>query len=226
MEINSLYDRECDFTISIWGEGRLNNNEDRDRIMALVEEYETRNGSYPDSISIVIEDSISSGYDYGVTSVDAGVFEDLKNVKEIIIPPSVETINTDPQLFKNNKTVIRGEYETYAEKYADDNDLKFVHSDMLIGYIKKNGEVTSLYLVVRNDGGVELYRKEVSPGLENGSYFAYDDADYSLKKDFYKDFSAKDIASWYNEELEEDILDRGVLEDYINKLIRKKQSIS
>ncbi|MDO4198707.1 MAG: hypothetical protein Q4D13_06945 [Erysipelotrichaceae bacterium] len=228
MEIRGIHNRDYELSISVWGEGSLNNHDDKEKINDVIKEYTDRYDEYPERISLIIEDSINTGYEYGVDTIEKGVLEDIKNLKEIIVPSSVVNIKCDPEGLKD--VLIRGEYGSHIWGYAYDNNLRFLHSDLLIAYVAdtRHYEVTSIYLVFREDGSIELYRKELSPGLEagTGTEYTYDDTDYVLDNKFFKKYNAEDIASWYNEDIEKDILDRGVLEDFIRKARNREMVIS
>lgn len=78
----------------------------------------------------------------GITEVKKGFLESFVLLRELIIDSTVENIEmTDEllQLLKNNKITIRGGYDTYAEKFAAENGLTFIHKDIYLG-IRRNEE--------------------------------------------------------------------------------------
>jgi hypothetical protein len=65
----------------------------------------------------------------GITEVKNGFLESFINLKELIIDSTVKNIemtNELNELLKNNNVVIRGCYNTYAEKFAVENSLLLV----------------------------------------------------------------------------------------------------
>ena len=78
----------------------------------------------------------------GITEIRQGFLESFPGLKSVIVDRSVTNIEmTDElrELLKNNNVVIRGCYDTYAEKFAHENDLLFIHKDIYIG-IRRNEE--------------------------------------------------------------------------------------
>ena len=134
----------------------------------------------------------------GVTSVEQGFFELLPAITRIDLPKSLKSLNLNENelaLFKKNEMTLCGEFDSYAERFARENGLHFIHSDIPFGsegdyYAHGSQRIT---LRFRIDGSAYLYYESFSQGSSAGSSFGMEDR-IELKSDFYKTMSQKDIA--------------------------------
>ena len=66
----------------------------------------------------------------GITGLGEGYLEAFPRIDCLILSRTVESVSTSPELEKRlrkNKVLIRGEYNTFAEKFAQEKELKFLH---------------------------------------------------------------------------------------------------
>ena len=94
------YGWEYELTFSAWGEGVLSENDllDIEKPDNAIAKFKKRFRRYPKSISLLLEDSLAAGCDYGYTGVDPALLEKLATIKELILPDSVAQIELTPAL--------------------------------------------------------------------------------------------------------------------------------
>lgn len=85
-----------------------------------------------------------------VTTIANGAFSNCSKLTKVNVPSSVTSISDNA--FSNcgeNLTII-GDYGSYAEKYAKDNNITFEESPQLIGDVNNDGEINvrdSVYIM-------------------------------------------------------------------------------
>ena len=110
----------------------------------------------------------------GITEVKKGFLEAFCNLQTLIIDRSVNNIEMTEELremLKNNGVIIRGGYDTYAEKFAEENGLPFVHKDIYIG-IRRNEEhceSRTVTLHFSDNGEMELLYEDFCQGISAGN---------------------------------------------------------
>ena len=140
------------------------------------------------------KDVIDHGYDLsftdGITSVGPGFIEQFKHLRSLIIHYSVKDIAMTPGLkafLHQNKVVIRGWYDSFGERFAKENGLKFLHTDIFIGWHHEEEHCTNTKLTIRfrPDGTVYREYDEYCPGISAGNNGG-GVWEGELPKDFYK----------------------------------------
>ena len=69
----------------------------------------------------------------GITGLGEGYIEFFSHIDCLILSRTVESIAASPEFLKRwrkSKVLIRGEYNTFAERFAGENGLGFLHSDI------------------------------------------------------------------------------------------------
>ena len=69
----------------------------------------------------------------GITGLGEGYIEFFSHIDCLILSRTVEFIAASPELLKRwrkSKVLICGEYNTFAERFAGENGLGFLHSDI------------------------------------------------------------------------------------------------
>lgn len=79
--------------------------------------------------------------DYPVTKIGYGAFSDCENLSYIGIPNSVTSIGNDAFSNCAKDLTIRGDYGSYAEKYATENNINFEENPLIIGDVNDDGEI-------------------------------------------------------------------------------------
>ena len=110
----------------------------------------------------------------GITEVGAGFLEAFKNLAVLVIHYSVQSIEMTPALetlLRKNKVVIRGWYDSYGERFALENGLAFLHSDIMVGWADDEAHYTHTRLEIRfnDDGKPYAFYDDYCPGISAGN---------------------------------------------------------
>ena len=148
------------------------------------------------------------------------MLEKFETLKELILPDSVTDIDVTPKLdeiLKKNGTLIRGTFDSFAERFAAKLGLHFRPKDYTFAnyFFEPTQESTSLTIIFKRNGSVEIEEKISSPGSSAGNTFG-GSFFYSLDKEFYKQ-SAEDVASQFRNALNDAILESGRLAAFMEK---------
>lgn len=212
---------EYELMLSAWGEGVLRESDllDIQKPDTILSEFRKEYRRDPKEISLLIEDSSAFGYCY--TGVDAALLEKLTTLKELILPDSIESINLTPKLKKilqDNKTLIRGSFDSFAARFAAENDLRFRHADFIFAcYAPEHfPESTTLTMQFKRDGSAVIEESISSPGTSSsntlgGNFY------HRLSKRFWEELTAEAIAAQFKSGLYTAILEDGRLADFIKK---------
>ena len=97
----------------------------------------------------------------GITEIGKGFLEAFPNLSCLALPKSVTAIGmTDElrELLGRNKPVIHAAYDSYGERFADQNGLELKPANILLAWRRNEEyeESVSLYLCFLADGSMEL----------------------------------------------------------------------
>ncbi len=131
----------------------------------------------------------------GITKVTKGFIEAFTSIECLVIAFSVKSIERTPELDNlliTNNVLIRGEYNSLAEKLAKELGLQFLHCDIFLGWTRSSPagnydgyyENTKRTLCFRLDGPPYIYREIFTPGISAGNNGGADLRD-DLPEDFY-----------------------------------------
>ena len=124
--LHSIFNGEYDIEFEVRGNGTVSNEAFDLDVNRAFERYKEECGGEPRDLSLVIEDTLKSGFDYGFTEVETAFLERLENLKELILPDSITEINVTDKLeriLKENNTLIRGSLDSFAERFAAETSL-------------------------------------------------------------------------------------------------------
>ena len=162
----------------------------------------------------------------GITHVEPGLFLLCPGLRTLELGRSVKDIGVDEEtisLFKKNDVLIRGFFDTYAEKFAREHGLRFLHSDFELGrggdYFEHGSYVITLKLT--DSGKPWIRESEFSQGSSAGSSGGGDET-VSLPEDFYLTCSADDIAYLCWGACASAIRKNEKLKTFLNKARKKK----
>ena len=214
---------EYELMLKVWGGGTLCDEDIAvtDNSVKAIEKYRNEYYHYPNSISLFIEDTFSYGLDYGYTQIDTAFLENLKTLKELILPDSIKEINmTDTlrKILKENNTLIRGNFDSYAEKFAEEYGLHFRPSDFVFARHEYEPvhEITIMTLMFDRKGNARIKEDISSPGSAAGNTFGA--TFYSeLPREFYRTKTAEQIARRFRDVIYKQILEEGKLESFLEK---------
>ncbi len=163
----------------------------------------------------------------GITEVKKGFLESFPNLKTVIADRSVKSIEMTDELRKmliTNGVVIRGSYDTYAEKFAEENGLSFIHKDIYIG-IRRNEEHQESRTVTLHfdmDGQMSLLYEDFGQGISAGNTMG-GEFTRDMPEEFHRGCTIKDFAYMMPEAYFDQILKNdeliAFLESYAERMI-------
>ncbi len=219
--------REYDLSLQAFGEGVAEDANFRSSLDEILAEFRAQQGRDPIDVSYEIEDTAAYGLDYWFTAVAPGYLDRLDTLKELILPSTVESVGLTTaleKLMKGNRTLIRGPFDSYAERLAAELDLPFRPADLEIArYIPEvYPETTVLTLVFRRDG-TACVREDVSSPGSSASHSFGGTFWHELPRAFYRTGTAEQIAGKLP--LTDEILENGALADFIARAREKDKSL-
>ena len=130
----------------------------------------------------------------GITGIENGFLEDFKNV-----------------------TLIRGEYDTFAEEFAKTNGLKFLHCDIPVAEDNDEArhEKDEITLRFHTDAAPDILHDIYSVGSSSGNYGGGHVVN-ELPEDFYVGCTAEKFAGNFPERLRDQIMNNGMLKRYLD----------
>lgn len=154
----------------------------------------------------------------GITEVGEGFLEGFKNLDYIVIPRSVKSIGVTPELkklLKKNKVEVQGWYDSYGEKFAAEQGLKFCHANIVVGWAhdEVHGENTRLEIRFNEKGKPYRFYDVYSSGwaasnMGGGTY------EGELDEDFFVGETLESMAEWLTR-FKTDILKNDNLKYYL-----------
>ena len=217
------FDTEYDLSLSAWGDGIFKESDLLyfQKPDAIIDEYKKKHGRCPGSISLLLKYSRGYGSETGYTGIDTAFLEKLATLKELIMPDTITHIDLTPTLeriFRDNDTLIRGPFDSYAESFAKENGLRFRPADFIFADFEDTRwhEYTVMTLIFKRSGSVEIKETSSSPGSSAGNTFG-GSFTHSLPRDFYMIQTAEQIAERFNKDAREAIVADGRLAAFIEK---------
>lgn len=110
----------------------------------------------------------------GITSVGPGFLEHFTRMRQLIIHYSVKDIAMTKELkalLKKNRVLVRGWFDSYGERFAKENGLRFLHTDLFVGWDCDEDHYTHTKLTIRfnPDGTVTRQYDDYCPGISAGN---------------------------------------------------------
>ena len=178
---NGFYDRIC-----IYGEGLCTLAD----LTMSENDNEKYSGETPAPVSFCINE--------GVTGIERGGLDVFRGIWELCIADSVKEIGVTPELeavLRKNRTLIRGSFGSYADKFAQKYDLPFLHSDIELSRGRGHEEMSSVMVTLRFDssGTPRLHQDYRNQGIA-ASCTGGGETDVPLPMNFYKTMTPEDIA--------------------------------
>lgn len=218
--LHSIFNGEYDIEFEVRGNGTVSNEAFDLDVNRAFERYKEECGGEPRDLSLVIEDTLKSGFDYGYTEIETAFLERLENLKELILPDSITEIKMTDKLeriLKENNTLIRGSLDSFAERFAAEMGLNFRPADFIFArhVFAKVQEITLLTVQFNRDGSVQIRSDVDSPGSSAGNTFGgvfYNE----IPSDFWLNTTAEDVSAMYPG-LDDVVVKDGRLADFIEK---------
>ena len=218
--LHSIFNGEYNIEFEVRGNGTVSNEAFDLDVNRAFERYKEECGGEPRDLSLVIEDTLKSGFDYGFTEVETAFLERLENLKELILPDSITEIKMTDKLeriLKENNTLIRGSLDSFAERFAAETGLNFRPADFIFArhVFAKVQEITLLTVQFNRDGSVQIRSDVDSPGSSAGNTFGgvfYNE----IPSDFWMNTTAEEVSAMYPG-LDDVVVKDGRLADFIEK---------
>ena len=161
----------------------------------------------------------------GITGIGEGYLDAFPNLICLILSRSVTAVSTTPELdkrFRKKNVLIRGEYETFAETFAKERQLAFLHADIPLAVTHDERHYETDYITLRffEKGKADIHHNVFSPGSSAGSYGGGEFAN-PLPRDFYAGCTVKAFASVFSEEAREQILNNDMLRRFLEAANRR-----
>ncbi|MBR4524527.1 MAG: hypothetical protein IKP15_03145 [Bacteroidales bacterium] len=135
-------------------------------------------------VSVCVEDITSSGLkpeEYytlvitdGISSVKPGFIESFPNLQDLIVEADLKKIECTPELealLKKNNVVLRGRFNSPAEKLASRLGLRFIHKNIFLAvYINREyHESSELSLCFQEGEPPFFWRDDKTQGISAGN---------------------------------------------------------
>lgn len=151
----------------------------------------------------------------GITEIGEGFLEAFPYIGCLILSRTVESAAVTPAIIKNmrsKKVLIRGEYDTFAEQFAKENKLDFLHSDIFLADydIEAAHEHDIVTLRFHQKGKPDIHYNCFTPGSSAGSYGGGEYAN-KLPNDFYVGCTVEKFADNISERARDQILSNDTL---------------
>ena len=155
----------------------------------------------------------------GITELGDGYLGAFPKIKCLILSRSVTEVATDPELddrMRRRKLLIRGEYDTYAERFANEKGLRFLHCDIPLATVeyKEHYETDIITLRFFEKGSPDIHFNCFTPGSSAGSYGG---GEYTndLPQNFYVGCTVEAFADKLTERAREQILNNDMLRRFL-----------
>ena len=215
------FESEYDLMLFAHGKGIVKEGSFHTNLSTIYRKFKKEYAREPRDVSLFIEDSFACGYDYGFTEIDTAFLEQLNTLAELILPDSITNITMTPtleQILKRNNVLIRGSFDSFAERFAAENNLHFRPANFLFAkYVFEPAQETTLMtMMFKRNGNVVVEISVSSPGSSAGNTFGgtfYRD----LPKNFYKVKTVEQIAEMFGQMSCKTILEDGRLAAFVEK---------
>ena len=155
----------------------------------------------------------------GITELGDRYLEAFPKINCLILSRSVTEVATDPELddrMRRRKLLIRGAYDTYAEWFAKEKGLRFLHGAIPLATVesKEQHETDIITLRFFEKGSPDIHFNCFTPGSSAGSYGG---GEYTndLPQNFYVGCTVEAFADKLTERAREQILNNDMLRRFL-----------
>ena len=165
----------------------------------------------------------------GITEAKAGFLEAFTGMEMLIIDRTVKKIAmTDALagLLRTNGVLIRGEFDTYAEEFAKNNGLQFLHADIFLALDRDEKHCENTFITLRfyENGNTEIEYDVYSPGSSAGNCGGGTVAN-EIPSDFYAGCTIEKFADHFPAHLREKLLKNKELERFL-RIANERRNIN
>ena len=153
----------------------------------------------------------------GITELKEGYLEEFRALECIVLSRTVTSVATSPEydkMLQDNKVLIRGEYDTYAEQFAKERNLRFLHCDIPIARISDEHEVDIITLRFHPDGAPDVHHNIFTAGISAGNNGGGEIVN-ELPEDFYVGCTIEKFANNFSKRALEQILENNMLKRFL-----------
>ena len=157
-----------------------------------------------------------------VQRVQKGFFELIPALEELRIRNPecrISLTAEEERIFRENYVLIRGLFDSSAERFAKEHDLTFLHLDTFLakaGQYYDDRGIDIIRLRFHEDGRAYIHQDCRCPGISAGNDGG-GEVSFDLPEDFYKTMSARDVAALCWGTCYDAIISNGILESLITK---------
>ncbi len=157
-----------------------------------------------------------------------GYLDAFPKMRCLILARTVKSAAISPELDKRlrkNKVLIRGEYDTFAERFALEKGLKFLHCDIPLAedYIEIGHEHDIITLRFHEKGAPDIHYNCFTPGSSAGSFGGGEYAE-ELPRDFYVGCTLEQFAGSFPERLHEQLIANEMLRRFLDSANRRRNN--
>ena len=162
----------------------------------------------------------------GITGLGEGYLECFPKIRCLILAHTVVSADVSPefvQRMRKRKVLIRGEYDTFAEEFAQEKGLKFLHCDipLAVDDIEIAHERDFITLRFHENGSQDIHFNCFTPGSSAGSYGGGEYAK-ELPEDFYVGCSMEQFVSNFPERLHEQLAANDMLRRFLEEANKRE----
>ena len=163
----------------------------------------------------------------GITAINKGFLEAFCNLKNLIIDRSVKRIAMTDKLkamLKNNSVTIRGNYNSYGEKFAEENNLLFIHKDIYLAIWRneEHCEARTVTLHFTESGNMELLYEDFCQGISAGNTMG-GTFTRNMPKEFHKGCTIEEFADMMPEIYFDQIIKNKELKEFLESYTNRKE---
>lgn len=163
----------------------------------------------------------------GITGLGEGYLDAFPKVGCLILSWTVASAAVTPELVKRmrrRKVLIRGEYGSFAENFAKENGLAFLHSDIHLADddIEVAHEHDIITLRFHEDSPPDIHYNCFTPGSSAGSYGGGEYATV-LPRNFYVGCTVEEFTEHFPERLHEKLLANSALRRFFESANRRHE---
>ena len=161
----------------------------------------------------------------GITGLAEGYLESFPNVGCLILSRTVGSIGETPalnKLLRQNKVLIRGEYDSFAERFAKQKGLRFLHCDIHLADDddERHYEHDIITLRFHTDGSADIHYDCYTPGSSAGS-FGGGEIVREIPRDFYVGCDLEAFAANFPEKLRDQLTANEMLGRFLESANRR-----
>ena len=161
----------------------------------------------------------------GITAIGEGFLECFPKIDCLILAHTVVSAVVSPEFVKRmrrRKVLIRGEYDSFAESFASENKLSFLHSDIHLADddIEIAHEHDIITLRFHKGAPPDIHYNCFTPGSSAGSYGGGEYAN-RLPRNFFVGCSVEEFAANFPERIREQLLANDALRRFLEAANRR-----